>query len=484
MSGRSLDPPPLVDVALLAELESQLFPSAHRPVTVGRYELLETLGAGGFGAVYLAHDPQLERKVALKLVHHQRARAAAELDGESPLMLEAKALAQLSHPNVVQVFDAGVFDLSAQGFDELGEIPARGVFIVMEYVEGRDLASWLHARPRRWPEILDVFRAAGQGLAAAHRLGIIHRDFKPANVLVGEDGSVRVADFGLARALEHAPSPELSPDAPEDPLPGFELSAPLAASTVLRLDGADTIAGTPRYMGPEQFSNQRVSPRTDQYAFCTALYEALYGHHPIEATSLLGFARKVIEGELRPPKRGDVPEWLEAIVLRGLATDPDQRYLSLDALLYAIKARSSTFGLIEDLAKDPIAASSETAQGYRSYISWLEPGIILYREGERVSHLSVDVTRHELTLETRDLPHYVMLCDITGALMPGPDVRVKLREMFSDEHMLLFVVYYGDDPLRRFAAQLVLEPIPPERYVITPYRERALELLREALRQA
>src|SRR3954453_18295126 len=159
-----------------------------RGSAVGRYVVLERIGSGGMGVVYAAYDPELDRKVALKLLRPDRAGAV----GEAALRLqrEAQAIARLSDPHVVAVYDAGT----------LGE----QVFVAMEFVEGRTLREWLKAEPRSWSEILKAFLAAGRGLAAAHDAGLVHRDFKPDNVLLGGDGRVKVADFGLARPVGEA----------------------------------------------------------------------------------------------------------------------------------------------------------------------------------------------------------------------------------------------------------------------------------------
>ena len=157
--------------------------------TVGRYVILNLVGRGGMGEVYAAYDPQLDRKVALKLLHETAARGAAARTARERLLREAKAIARLSHPNVVVVHDAGAIDDPVHG---------DRVFLAMEFIEGETLAAWLAAAPRAWRAIRDVFAAAGEGLAAAHEAGLVHRDFKPQNVMVGRDGSVRVMDFGLA----------------------------------------------------------------------------------------------------------------------------------------------------------------------------------------------------------------------------------------------------------------------------------------------
>ncbi|HVZ89671.1 MAG TPA: protein kinase [Polyangia bacterium] len=280
-----------------------------RGTLVGRYTVLTLVGHGGMGEVYAAYDPQLDRKVALKLLRTQRADTSR---GEARLLREAQAIAQLSHPNVVTVYDVGTFD--------------GRVFVAMEYVEGETLSSWLADRPRSRADILTVFLRAADGLAAAHAAGLVHRDFKPQNVLVGRDGSVRVTDFGLVRRLE-APEPAAEP---------AELCLDQAKDVSLTQTGE--LVGTPRYMAPEQFRRQPTDPRTDQFCFSVALYEALYDEHPfLGDTDAAQLMAQVTEGRVRPPSaRATVPAWLRRIVLRGLAVSPSARWPSMAALTLAL----------------------------------------------------------------------------------------------------------------------------------------------------
>jgi tetratricopeptide (TPR) repeat protein/predicted Ser/Thr protein kinase len=273
-----------------------------------RFVVLEQLGEGGMGVVYKAYDPQLDRRLALKLLREPDADGAR-------LLREAQAIAQLTHRNVVAVYDLG-----RAGAD---------VFIAMEFVDGQTLAAWLR-QPRSRGEILDRFVEAGRGLAAGHRKGIVHRDFKPANVLVPTDGEVRVVDFGLARA--HAVG-----DGDGD-------GDPRGAASALGLDltGA-AVVGTPRYMAPEQYAGGPVDPRTDQFAFCVALYEAVVGQPPFAGDDLATLRRRAEAGEVTPiPRSAAVPTWLERVLLRGLAVDPAARFASMDALLAAIERGRAT----------------------------------------------------------------------------------------------------------------------------------------------
>jgi tetratricopeptide (TPR) repeat protein len=283
-----------------------------RGSTMGRYTILDVLGRGGMGEVYAAYDGLLDRKVALKLVHAE-VRGDPEL-AQARLLREAKALAKLSHENVVAVHDAGTFE---------GE-----VFVAMELVEGVALKQWLAERPRSRREILDVFAQAARGLAAAHAAGLVHRDFKPSNVMVGRDGSVRVTDFGLARSLTN---PEDEVGAREPALPG--------AAGLPDLTHTGELLGTPLYMAPEQFLRQATDGRSDQFSFCVALYEALYGASPFGVERVDALGPKVLAGRVDPaPPNTFVPTWLRRVLLRGLSAAPEARWPSMDALLVALRS--------------------------------------------------------------------------------------------------------------------------------------------------
>jgi tetratricopeptide (TPR) repeat protein len=262
------------------------------------------------GEVYSAYDPELDRKIALKILNSDADRDGAR--GGGRLLREAKAIARLRHGNVVVVHDTGSFD--------------DRVFIAMEYVEGQTLASWLAAAPRTQDEILELFVAAGRGLQAAHAAGLVHRDFKPQNVMVGDDGEVRVTDFGLARAIDTAAEPDANGGAKR------------AGSADPALTQTGELLGTPLYMSPEQFAAQRTDARTDQFSFCVALYQALYGQHPFGGTNLAELMAAVAEGRVQPPPpKAAVAPWLRRVLLRGIAPRPDDRFPSMDALLAALR---------------------------------------------------------------------------------------------------------------------------------------------------
>jgi len=283
-----------------------------RGTAIGRYTVLELLGRGGMGEVYAAYDPELDRKVALKILH--AGGGGSDSRGRSRLLREAKAIAKLRHPNVVVVHDAGT----------IGE----RVFLAMEHVDGVTLGAWLAERPRTRAEILAVFSAAGRGLGAAHAAGLVHRDFKPQNVMVGRDGDVRVMDFGLARSIDEAPEP-----APRSPLP-LPAAADESAPTLTR---TGELLGTPLYMAPEQFRALRTDARTDQFSFCVTLHQALYGAFPFSGAGLGELMAAVTAGRVQPPPpKSAVPPWLRRIVLRGLSVDPAARWPSMQALTAAL----------------------------------------------------------------------------------------------------------------------------------------------------
>ena len=278
-----------------------------RGATIGRYLVLERLGAGGMGVVYAAYDPELDRKVAVKLLHSGGARDPET--GRARLLREAQAMAKLAHPNVVAVHDVGTFG------DE--------VFVAMEFVQGRTLSAWLEEAARGWRAVLGMFLETGRGLSAAHAAGLVHRDFKPDNVLIGADGRPRVTDFGLARVAGDGARSE-------------GRAAPGPGGGDIRLTQAGAVMGTPAFMAPEQHLGLVADARSDQFAFCVALWQGLFGQLPFAGETLPQLALAVTSGELAPTPRGDVPAWLRAALVRGLAVEPGQRWPSIDALLEAL----------------------------------------------------------------------------------------------------------------------------------------------------
>jgi tetratricopeptide (TPR) repeat protein/tRNA A-37 threonylcarbamoyl transferase component Bud32 len=279
-----------------------------RGATLSRYVVLERIGFGAMGVVYAAYDPELDRQVALKLLRPE-GRHVEEL--RLRLLREAQALARLSHPHVVAVHDVGM----------CGD----GVFLALELVDGTTLADWLK-EPRPWREVLRIFLDAGQGLAAAHAAGLVHRDFKPANVLVGRDGRARVTDFGLARPATRGGA-----------LPGTSTSQASAEDSLEVLTRTGALLGTPAYMAPEQLEGHGVDALSDQFSFCVALYEALHGVRPFEGLSLRELGRAAREGRVKAPGRDTkVPARVRNAVLRGLRPRPEERFPSMEALLEAL----------------------------------------------------------------------------------------------------------------------------------------------------
>ncbi len=286
------------------------------PPRIGRYEVLGRIGSGGMGVIYSAYDSALGRKLAVKLLNPSGGRRQ---DARNRLLREAQALARLSHPAVVHVYEVGEFE------DQ--------VFIAMEFVEGTTLRKWQSSGERSWRAILGAYKAAAEGLAAGHAAGIVHRDFKPDNVLVGTDGEVRVIDFGLARTEAEVPTR------------GQEAQV-LPVDSELALTKTGTLMGTPAYMAPEQFKGDTADARTDQFAFCVALYEALYGYRPFAGTTIHQLAANVLTGSVEaPPRYTDVPERMYRVLLRGLEVDPVERYDDMSAVVGDLPAGGSRIWL-------------------------------------------------------------------------------------------------------------------------------------------
>jgi formylglycine-generating enzyme required for sulfatase activity len=300
---------------LAASGRSEPGPAAPRPHVapgsqIGRYQVLGAIGRGGMGEVFAAYHPDLDRRIALKLV--TPAGGTDEPALRLRLLREARAIARMSHPNVVAVHDAGTFEGS--------------VYIAMEFVDGETVADWLRT-PRPWRQTLQIFIAAGRGLGAAHAAGVVHRDFKPQNVMIGKGATVRVMDFGLARFARDGGGETMGDSAPAELGTG--------AATVTK---AGVIVGTPAYMAPEQFVGERGDEQSDQFSFCVALYEALYGERPFSGDDPLDLSVNVTEGRVRPlPKDRGVPAWVRRAVMVGLKRDPASRWPSMAALIASLE---------------------------------------------------------------------------------------------------------------------------------------------------
>jgi serine/threonine protein kinase/tetratricopeptide (TPR) repeat protein len=315
------------------------------------------------GEVYAAYDPELDRKVALKLLRVKPNAGVTMSEGRARTLREAQAIARLSHPNVVVVYDVGTYR------DQ--------VFIAMEFVEGNTVSYWVESQNRSWQDTLKIFIAAGRGLMAAHEKGLVHRDFKPDNVMVGKDGTVRVMDFGLARQSEKPagggrvstpargtpvvqvgrhPTPrpgvpvaiaEHSENADPDPMSTVVLNNPKplpdgnvpggSAVFDVRLTRTGAMMGTPAYMAPEQFLGTATDARTDQFAFCISLYESLYGERPFAGNTMFALTSNVVQGNMRDaPGNSKVPVWVRKVLLRGLRPHADERWPSMIELIEAL----------------------------------------------------------------------------------------------------------------------------------------------------
>ncbi|MBX7078272.1 MAG: serine/threonine-protein kinase [Nannocystaceae bacterium] len=359
-----------------AVVEARLLGEHHAAsAVVGRFQLLERVGEGGMGVVWAAYDPQLDRKVAVKLLRREQGDASLR----RRILREAQSMARLSHPNVAQVFEVGEY---------------RGqTFVALEFVRGQTLRAWQKQGTYSWPQIVAAYVQAGRGLAAAHDVGLVHRDFKPDNAMLGDDGRVRVLDFGLARVGEGITARDLHLDTLL-PSPGED-----ALGTPLTRDGA--VMGTPAYMAPEQLLGEATDARTDQFGFCVALWEALYGERPFAGASRAELIGNVTRGRIRSvPRHTKVPTWIRAVLERGLAVAPSQRHPSMNELLAA-------------LSNDP------TRRKRRRIAA-----------GATVAVLAVGAAAVE-GLRRHDAAARVAACDEAGARIDeiwNPDVRAQVSE--------------------------------------------------------
>lgn len=282
------------------------------PSHLGRFAVLRLVGQGGMGKVYAAFDERLDRRVALKVIAPSK---ASSPQARQRMVREAKAMARLSHPNVVALYEADEHDDTT--------------FLVLEFMDGPTLDAWLEERQRSVQEILDAFAAIGAGLAAAHEAGVVHRDFKPANVLFSQDGTPKVADFGLAATSGQPDALESTDEVRLEPGEG-------------RLTTTGFAVGTPMFMSPEQWAGETADARSDQFSFCVALYKALYRRDAFEGASPEARRDTVLDGAPREPSSQSIPAWVWPTVRRGLRRIPAERFEDMSQLLAALQANPST----------------------------------------------------------------------------------------------------------------------------------------------
>jgi len=330
------------------------------PSYVGRFRILEVLGQGGMGIVHVGYDDRLDRRVAIKLLH-----GGASAAGTRRLLREAQAMAQVAHPNVVPIY-------------EVIEVGDR-VAVVMELVEGRTVSAWLRQEDRPWRAVVDIFCSAGRGLAAAHAAGLVHRDFKSDNVLVGDDGRVRVLDFGLARGS----TARLGESA------DGALHAPAVRGVDIGLTAEGALLGTPSHMAPEQFNGAAIGPATDQFAFSVALYRALYRSAPFPGGDVQEIRDSVLGGRLAVPEPGDVPPGVWIALRRGLDRVPADRWSSIDALVEELERQAR---------EDPEGDLSRGARSRRMLMLIVAPCGTLSSLMASAATAETGLTRSELVL--------------------------------------------------------------------------------------
>ncbi|HEU5057661.1 MAG TPA: serine/threonine-protein kinase, partial [Kofleriaceae bacterium] len=313
-SKRDVHPGAIDAAAREADRRQRQMEGLRHGTPIGRFTVLDVIGAGGMGVVLVAHDSKLDRKIAIKMLHDDVS------EGHGPrLEREAKAMAQLSHPNVVTVHETGTWE---------GRL-----YIAMEYVEGQTLAELLRNKEPSQREVLDLLLQAGRGLAAAHEAGLVHRDFKPDNVLVGKDGRARVSDFGLVSEVGTVPA-----DAGPQDVSTVVIRKKRSDSSLTQ---AGAVMGTPLYMAPEQHRGQVADDKADQFSFCVTLWQALCGEAPYGADTYEQLVSNVTEGRMRPVPRGvKFPSRLRSIVTRGLSASPSARYPTMRDLLGALERAS------------------------------------------------------------------------------------------------------------------------------------------------
>jgi len=344
--------------------------------SIGRYTVIDKVGSGGMGIVYRARDPSLHREVAIKLVRPARMKGKGGAQHRARLLREARAMAQLQHPNVIRVYDVG----------EHGD----ALFVAMEFVQGKDAAQWLRTESPNWIRIVEVFRAAGRGLAAAHNAGLVHRDFKPANILVGDDLRVRVLDFGLARTAEEVRGAKAVDDGEPDPDWCSQVTS----------DGV--VIGTPAYMAPEQHAGLASQPATDQYGYCVSLWEALFGSLPFQGANARAMAQAKARGALQEPPAGAVPEALVELLARGLSPYPDDRFGSMPDVLRELRRIVEQANAGKATVSEAAAARSNRLPWVAFWVATVVALALWLRRDEPANGGSEHCTDNDETLTLRD----------------------------------------------------------------------------------
>lgn len=281
---------------LHAEVRARLFGGPAPRMTIGPYLVIRRLGRGGMGTVHLARRDG--ESFAVKTVIDPHPIALARL------RREARALRELVHPHIVRIEDTGEYE--------------GGLYVAMEYIEGPTLREHL-GQARSWKDVVSLVSEVGDALAAAHRLGVLHRDVKPDNVLIDRYGTAKLVDFGLAKAL-----------------PGTRAQTHDTLADSLTRTGA--ALGTVGYAAPEQLLGRAVDPRTDQFGLCATLYEMLWGRLPFSGATTDAIALAAIAGRVdRPPTNTHVPDHIVAAILRGLSPDPADRHPDMHTLVTRLR---------------------------------------------------------------------------------------------------------------------------------------------------
>ena len=395
--------------------------------TLGRYLIIEQVGKGALGAVFAAYDPELDRRVAIKVLHRNVSADDAQL--RDNLRQEARIMAKLSHPNVVPIFDVGIAD--------------ERLFIAMELIDGVTLREWSPPEEGGWKVVRDVYEKAGHGLAAAHAAGLIYRDFKPSNVMLGNDERVRVLDFGIAEAV-------FSP-----------VAGPGAIGPDPSVQGPSGGIGTPGYMAPEQYSAEtKIDGRADQYAFCVSLYQSLYGNRPFGGRTLDVVRKNTLEQNWSEPLRDPgVPSWLRAIIIRGLSLQPELRWPDMESLLHAlVKDRRSRRTQMLALA-GVVAATAVVTSGAMLLLE----GELPPAERDRIEQLTIDARAaaakshyiYPSVAEPNAETAYTLVLELErtegDAADPADERAAELRQEFSSTLVALGDRYYDQEGGRPFS---------------------------------